>query len=412
MIPPASDRGWPALPKKQTVCRLWARNGLKSKCIERYTEYLGVFFAYCRQERLAPVSQLTAEGVNGVCRWYVERTRQAFDRRTLFARLRSPMRAYAWVLAATGQEIPAWQPPRPTEAAPPRIVGEYLTFARDQRGLSRTGSEKDVKELISFLRFLKGRRRQWRHVRLHDIDQYLVKKAGRFAPATVGRSACTLRRWLRFLHATGRVSHDVSLTVVSPARRPLYQPPRALPWPLIKKMLRAIDPTTPIGRRDHAQFLLMSAYGLGAAEVLQLRLDDIDWHGRRLLIVRRKTKVPICLPLLREVARALAGYIRHGRPGPTPSRYVFLSSSMPHQPFDSSGVLRHRVRELARRAGIKAPILGTHLFRHSHATRHVLLGTSMKTLGDILGHTNPETTSIYTRAAVQRLRRLALPVPI
>jgi site-specific recombinase XerD len=35
----------------------------------------------------------------------------------------------------------------------------------------------------------------------------------------------------------------------------------------------------------------------------------------------------------------------------------------------------------------------------------------MKTLGDILGHRDPEITSIYTRAAVQRLRRLALPVP-
>ena len=84
---------------------------------------------------------------------------------------------------------------------------------------------------------------------------------------------------------------------------------------------------------------------------------------------------------------------------------------MPYLPFESTGVLRHRVRTWARRAGIEAPVLGTHLFRHSYATRHVVLGTAMKTLGDILGHRDPETTSIYTRSAVQRLRRLALPVP-
>jgi site-specific recombinase XerD len=69
------------------------------------------------------------------------------------------------------------------------------------------------------------------------------------------------------------------------------------------------------------------------------------------------------------------------------------------------------VREAARRAGIEANVLGTHLFRHSHATRQLEIGTAMKTLGDILGHRDPETTSIYTRAAVKRLRRLALPVP-
>jgi integrase len=75
-----------------------------------------------------------------------------------------------------------------------------------------------------------------------------------------------------------------------------------LPWPKIKRLLRAVDATTAIGLRDRAQFLLMSAYGLGAAEVLQLRFDDIDWTGKRLHIVRRKTKVPITLPLLPEVA--------------------------------------------------------------------------------------------------------------
>lgn len=181
---------------------------------------------------------------------------------------------------------------------------------------------------------------------------------------------------------------------------------------MIKKLQRAIDPTTAIGRRDHAQFLLMSAYGLGAAEVLQLRLDDIDWRGRRLHIVRRKTNTPITLPLLPEVARALASYIRTSRPRSGPHRQVFLRHSMPHGPFAASGVLRHRVRVWARRAGLEAPILGTHLFRHSHATRHVVLGTAMKTIGDILGHRDPETTSIYARAAVQRLRRLALAVPL
>lgn len=244
-----------------------------------------------------------------------------------------------------------------------------------------------------------------------DIDGFLLHLTKRIGPATVGRAACAIRGWLRFLFATGRLLHDLAPTVVAPVRRFHDQPPRALPWPAIKKILRAIDATTRIGRRDRAQFLLMSGCGLGGAEVLQLQLSDIDWHGRRLRVVRPKTKVTIWLPSLPEIARSLADYLRHARPSPTASRYVFLSRRMPFQPFKHSGALRHRVRYLARRAGVEAPILGAHLFRHSHATRHVVLGTDTKTLSDILGHQNPETTSIYTRAAVQRLRRLALPVP-
>jgi len=198
---------------------------------------------------------------------------------------------------------------------------------------------------------------------------------------------------------------------VAPVRLRHDRPPRALPWPKVKALLQAVDATTAIGRRDRAQFLLMSAYGLGAAEVLQLRFEDIDWTGKRLHITRRKTKVPIDLPLLPGVARAIVEYVRRGRPWLTRSPFVFLSMKKPFAPLDQTGVLRHRVREAAKRAGIEAPILGTHLFRHSHATRQLEIGTAMKTLGDILGHRDPETTSIYTRAAVRHLRRLALPIP-
>lgn len=291
------------------------------------------------------------------------------------------------------------------------MVEHYMRHARDQRGLAQSGLLRDAADIERFLAYIKRRRRHWSEVSLLDIDRFLLEMAHRLAPATAARVAYALRSWLRFLYATGRVAHDLAPAVVAPVRQRHDRPPRAWPWPMIKKLLRAIEPTTPIGRRDRAQFLLMSAYGLGAAEVLQLRLEDIDWRGRRLHIVRRKTKTPIALPLLPEVARALANYIRKSRPKPTACRQVFLHHSVPYLPFESTGVLRHRVRMLARRAGIEAPVLGTHLFRHSYATRHVVLGTAMKTLGDILGHRDPETTSIYTRSAVQRLRRLALPVP-
>ncbi|MBV8707490.1 MAG: tyrosine-type recombinase/integrase [Acidobacteriaceae bacterium] len=49
--------------------------------------------------------------------------------------------------------------------------------------------------------------------------------------------------------------------------------------------------------------------------------------------------------------------------------------------------------------------------RHSHATRQVDAGTSLKMVGDILGHRRPSSTSVYVRVALRRLRTVALPVP-
>ena len=70
-----------------------------------------------------------------------------------------------------------------------------------------------------------------------------------------------------------------------------------------------------------------------------------------------------------------------------------------------------RVLCWAERAKVEAPYLGAHLFRHSFATRQLERGTPLKVIGDILGHRSSQTTQIYVRTALSRLRQLALPVP-
>jgi integrase len=157
-------------------------------------------------------------------------------------------------------------------------------------------------------------------------------------------------------------------------------------------------------------FLLMAAYGLGAGEIVGLRLDDVDWRAGVLRTRRPKTAVPIELPLLPAVARALASYLRRGRPRTTSTRALFVTMGMPHRALTTS-VLRHQARVYADRAGIAVTPLGAHVFRHSHATRQIDGGASAKIVADILGHRRPSSISVYVRLAHRRLRVVALPVP-
>lgn len=389
---------------------LWAQNGIKPSVIKIYTRFVRGYSAYCAACRVDVIEGLTAEGSAMFSRWYVRTRRICTCAPAHYSCTISALRAYAWSLGVSGFDLPQWK--REVQRAPVSPVLEaYLKNAREQRGLAVGTLDRDRWELGKFLDELRVLRVTLSRLSIPDIDRFLSRSARQLAPATVERVASSIRCFLRFLYATGHIPHDLASAVVTPVRRSPLQPPRSLPWSTVKRIIGAIDPCSLTGRRDRAQFLLMSSCGLGAAEVLQLELSDIDWRGQRIRVFRIKTRTPIWLPLLPEIARALADYIRFARPSPTSARQIFLDRRVPFGPFTSSSVLRNRVRYLARRAGVKNPPGGTHCFRHSHASRQVELGTGIKTLADILGHRDPETTSIYTRSAVQRLRRLALPLP-
>jgi len=157
---------------------------------------------------------------------------------------------------------------------------------------------------------------------------------------------------------------------------------------------------------------MMSVYGLGAGEVIGLTLDDVDWRAATLHVRRPKTRAEFLLPLLPAVAKALVRYLKGGRPPHTATRRLFVTMRTPFKPLSCAVTVRHILHSAAAHAGVSAPFLGTHVLRHTHACRQLELGTPAKIIGDVLGHRDPESTSAYLRVATNRLRELALPVPV
>jgi integrase len=77
----------------------------------------------------------------------------------------------------------------------------------------------------------------------------------------------------------------------------------------VRRLLKVIDRSTVLGKRDYAALLLMASYGMGSGEVRGLRLDDVDWHKGTLRVTRAKTGVVTTLPLLGPIGTALADYL-------------------------------------------------------------------------------------------------------
>lgn len=319
------------------------------------------------------------------------------------------LHAWSSALQLLGVPVPPWRS-APILQRWPALLEAYGEHRRLHRGVSKGTLVRDMDVASSFLRSLRSRGRSVAAMRPADIDRFIDALSARLSRRTVAGLCSTLRCFLRFLRATGRIRCDLASCVVAPRFRTDERPPRALPWESVRRILRAIPRNEPVGRRDYAAFLLMATYGLGAGEIVGLRLDDVDWHGGVLRTHRPKTDVHLELPLLPAVARALVAYLRRGRPRYTPGRELFVTAGLPHRSVTTSA-LRHQARKYAERAGVSVAVLGTHVFRHSHATRQIDSGAPAKIVGDILGHRRSSSTSLYVRLALKRLRTVALPVP-
>jgi integrase len=286
---------------------------------------------------------------------------------------------------------------------------EYTAFRHAHSNAKEVSINQEAKEIAAWLRFLRSRHRTLRTARLGEVDAFLLRLRRHYAPGSVSRRMSSLRLFCRFLQSTGRLRHDLASSIQCPPRRRV-EPPRALPWSDVQRILRAIDRGTRTGVRDYAMLLLMSLYGLGSAEVIEMKLEDVHWPTNTLTVRRPKTGVEIQLPLLPAAARVLAGYLRKARPPDAPTRSLFVRLQMPHVAFTSSAI-RFAIRRYAAKAGMPAQVLGGHVLRHSHASRQVDQQAPPRVLSSILGHSDPESTSVYARVAVERLRGIALPVP-
>jgi len=242
-----------------------------------------------------------------------------------------------------------------------------------------------------------------------DVRDFLLARVRRMAPKRAQYMGTALRSLLRFLFLRGETVTDLALAVPTVRQWRLSSVPRYMSAGDVERLLRACDLSSTTGRRNHAVLLLLARLGLRASEVLGLELDDLRWREGE-IVIRGKGKVRDRLPLVRDVGRALALYIKKDRPS-AGSRRVFLCRRAPYRGFSHPSTVTTIVTRALARAGLAPPTRGAHLLRHSLATAMVRRGASLAEIGQVLRHRSPNTTEIYAKLDFDALRDIALPWP-
>ena len=297
---------------------------------------------------------------------------------------------------------PAVTPPSPADLWP--IIGEFRSWMRQHRGLTETTLDVYQTIIAELLTALGGDTRLYTAEALRD---FTLERARRHRISRAKTVVVSVRAFLRFLGATGQCPPGMQHAIPGFASWQLSTVPRFLATEDVERVI-ASCPSDGNGPRDKAVLLLLARLGLRAGEVARLRFDDIDWVEGLITVsgkVRRQEK----LPLSQEVGDALLLYLRQSRP-PLRTPEVFTTVWAPLRPLTRAAVT-HIVRAALRRAGIKAPINGAHVLRHSAAATMLRHGASLAGIGAVLRHRSPRTTAHYAKVDIGLLSEIAQPWP-
>ncbi|MGD0919638.1 MAG: site-specific integrase [Thermodesulfobacteriota bacterium] len=242
-----------------------------------------------------------------------------------------------------------------------------------------------------------------------DVTQFTLRHAYTYKLRTAQTMLSALRGFLRFLYMRGETPNDLTGCVFRVANWHLAGLPKYLEPKQVEHLLQSVDQTTRSGLRDYAILLLLARLGLRGAEVVNLELGDIDWEAGT-ITVRGKGKWYNRLPIPQDVGEAIVKYLRYGRPKCS-CRRVFIRTVAPYRELLSSAATHDIVENYLARAGLHPDRKGTHLLRHSLATRMIRGGNTLDEIGDILGHQFHSSTEIYAKVAITSLRALAQPWP-
>jgi len=284
-----------------------------------------------------------------------------------------------------------------------QCIVQYQEHLARNQGLAKETIRGRIRVARNFLSFQFGED----SLELSDllprhVEQYFVNRSHHCDASTLKTEATGLRCFLRFLQFRGHIPLELvdSVPAVHSWRHTII--PEFLTTEDINSLIQHCECETPRGRRDLAILLLLIRLGLRAIEICRLTLDDIDWDVGFIKILGKNSN-RVRLPLLQDVGEAISTYLCNGRPKCS-TRYVFVRTIAPFDPFFSSCSVANVVHNALRRADLKPLRKGSHLLRRSLATMMLQGGASLTEIGQILRHQKADTTAIYAKVDLGRLR--------
>lgn len=281
------------------------------------------------------------------------------------------------------------------------LVNSFLDHLRFEAMLSNNTISSYKRDLEKFKVFLdKNNVKSFLEISHEQILMFLESLHKNLKESSISRILSSLRTLYKFLVREGAIKNNPFSQIKNPKK------PKELLEILdereVKNFLDSIPCSKKLELRDKAMFELLYSSGLRVSELTNLKLRNIDFDENLIRFVGKGNKERIT-PIGKVSMYFLKKYLettRYKIEGESKNDYVFLNKY-------GNKISRQGFWKILKKYAKKINLnknLHPHIFRHSFATHMLKRGADLRTVQELLGHSDISTTEIYTNLDKEHIK--------
>lgn len=286
-----------------------------------------------------------------------------------------------------------------------RLKTKFIEYLEYERGYSVHTVKNYEADLDEFLSFLDSKKiTNIKKVDYHLVREYLSYLHDKeLKNKSVSRKISTLRSFFKFLKSNDYIDDNPLVLISNPKLEKKL--PKFLYYNDLDKILNNFNLENIYEIRDYFVLELLYSTGIRVSELINIKLSDINIHNNEIRILGKGSKERIVL--FGKVCRdKMEFYLKESRVflDKHKSEYLILNKNGNKI---TTRYIEKMVRDVCLRSGIKGDVT-PHTLRHTFATHMLNEGADLKTVQELLGHSDLSATGIYTHVSNERLRQVYL----
>ncbi len=289
------------------------------------------------------------------------------------------------------------------------LIDDFLRYLAIDKGLSETYQQSVLQSLTHLKRWCEKQKispnLNIKSISTEHLSQFMAQLDDEHQLASSSKRLLLvhIKIFFKYLFLKSLISKDIAEPLLTPKVEKKL--PETCSIKHIEQLLKSLDTSDKLAKRDKAILELFYSSGLRLSEISDAKLEWVDFDEQWIRVIGKGSKTRM-LPIGGPAFKALTSYLEHERPlllkGKPNSAYLFIS-------IRGVQLSTQRIRDMVKKRAVKAGLsqnIYPHLLRHSFATHLLENGANLKVIQELLGHTDLATTQIYTAVNQKHLQSI------